>query len=73
MNKFSHKRIEAMEHYIASDPSDPFTRARVYSHHRFGITGYNNTGQDAFYEASVRVEVDANNNPHKVYYNVRRP
>ena len=61
------KHIDAAEHYIAADKSDPFTRNRVYSHMRsaltgnrvsHGIAGYRqDNGDDAFYSASPETEM----------------
>lgn len=72
--------IEAAEEYIAFDKSDPFTRHRVYSHMRNGITTMNKSKQDtqpALYLAERRYEdaIAANGSPYKKPYwiNITRP
>lgn len=50
MNK---KHIEAAERFIAANKSDPFIRARVYTHMRNGIASFLQNGEDAFYHATA--------------------
>lgn len=51
---------EAAEAYIAAEKSDPFARARVYTHIRNGMSGFhwNNAGTlvDARYSAKPQTE-----------------
>lgn len=62
------QRIADAEAYIASQKSDPFARARVYTHMRNGICGFTDNGQDAFYSATE--ERGANG---ITYTNIKQP
>ena len=85
----SNRIIDAAEHFIASDKSDPFTRNRVYSHMArylsrsntgHGIASPLPNGEDAFYSAEPFQEerfyiVDGVKHTYHVtvYRNIRRP
>jgi hypothetical protein len=51
--KYDPKRLEATEHYIQADKSDPFLRARIELHMSNGVCGFTPTGEDAFYAATA--------------------
>lgn len=72
--------IEGIEAYAQADRSDPFARARAYTHARNGITGYLPNGETAHYGATEHQETrtmmrDGVEHEYKVttYRNVTRP
>ncbi len=51
VQKFEERKRAAAERYILANPSDPFVRGRVEAHLRNGIVGYNDHGDECFYDA----------------------
>jgi hypothetical protein len=70
-------RLAGCQRYAEANRSDPFAYNRAMSHLRNGICGFNNNGEEAFYDATRDVEErtapDGTKYQVPVYRNVIRP
>lgn len=77
MRKTELARLEDATNYVLADKSDPFALQRAKAHMRNGVCGFNQQGQDAFYQAEPfqeeRVLPDGTPYMTTVYRNRVRP
>lgn len=69
INMTTYNRAEAVEHYIKSQASDPFARARIAAHIKSGIASFTDKGEDAFYTADEIKDAHG----RIVYTNIKQP
>lgn len=72
MKTFQDRMIEGARKYAKADRSDPFAFNRAMTHIANGICGFNQNGQDAFYDAEEFVDSSLGW-PVKTFRNIKRP